>query len=222
MTNDTMIDSDTLAAIKANAAAVPTEDLAKEIAFAQAAVPSPSAEHPEAVAWCAALLDERWRRAGIDIEALTSDGDVIDLPDGRKLRLRVEHDDQDPFGEYETYGKVEAGVRNDYTNDGRPSGFDGNSEKLAQKVWWQPPAGAPQRGTEEFRRFRSLVIDLLNYGMHGVTLEVLDGKDAYRRPIVVQVANLGGIDSLEDGYLADVVKELAEELELADLYLRTV
>jgi hypothetical protein len=201
-----------LKALKANAASIPDSDLAEELE--NAVVGSPSANYPEAIAWRQALLDERWRRAGIDLDSLTDDGDVIDLPDGRKLRLRVEHDDINPFNEYETYGKIETGVRTGFTDDGRPDGFDGNSERLMHQCWWQPPTDGPKRGTEEFAKFRRLVLDLINYGMHWVALEVLDSEDAYGRPIVVSVASLGGIDSLEDGYLAEVVKELGDELGL--------
>lgn len=160
-----------------------------------------------------ALRIEQWHRAGVEIEDLTQDGDVIDLPDGRKLRLRIQPDDTNPFTEYETYGKVEWANRR-YERQ-RPDGFDGNAEIL-NGAWWQPPADGPKRGTEEFAKFRQLVLKLIEFGMETVILEVLDGEDAYHRPIVTQVTSLGGIDSLEDGYLAEVVKELGEELGLVD------
>ena len=70
------------------------------------------------------------------------------------------------------------------------------------------------RGTPEFAEFRRLVLDLLEYGYKGVTLELCDGTDAYGRPVVRDVASLWGIDSLDNGYLAEVISELAGELDI--------
>jgi hypothetical protein len=148
-----------------------------------------------------------------DLTALTDHGDTVELEDGRTLRLLIRPDEyNNPFDVYDCYGKV---APLDRHNRQRPDGFDGNAEKLTifnDVIWWQPPADAPQRGTEEFAKFRSLIIDLASWGAKVVTLEILDGIDAYGRPIVVAVANLAGIDSLEDGYLAQVVSELYELL----------
>ena len=151
-----------------------------------------------------------------DLTALTDDGDTVELEDGRIARLLVTHDEINPFDEYECYGQV-ASVARWHQDQQRPSGFNGNAEKLTifnDVIWWQPPADAPQRGTDDFAKLRSLVIDLASFGMKSVALEILDGTDAYRRPIVVDVASLGGIDSLEDGYLAEVVSQLAAEVGL--------
>lgn len=148
----------------------------------------------------------------IDLSSLTSDGDTLDISEGRTLRLKVWSDDQDPFREYEVYGRLAWADRNSNPEGHRPDIFDGNAEKIRHDAWWQPPTDGPRRGTPEFDQFRALVRDLIEYGMHGVTLEVLQGEDAYYRPIVVEVASLGGIDSLENNYLAEVVKELADEL----------
>jgi hypothetical protein len=149
----------------------------------------------------------------IDLGKLTESGDTVDLGDGRLLRIKVQSDpDADPFGEYDTYGKV-APAR---PIDQRPADFDGNAEKLwngQDQVWWQPPVGASHRGTAEFDQLRSLVRELLEYGMHGVTLELCEGTDFYGQPIVTNAASLWGIDSLDhEGYLAVVVAQLAEEL----------
>ena len=154
----------------------------------------------------------------IDLTSLTDDGDTLDLEDGRTLRLRIELDFIDPFEEFDAYGKVAANTYNSLTGRSqRPEGFDGNAEKITvynDVLWWQPPPGAPDRGTPEFAKFRQLVSDLASWGMKIVFLEVLSGLDAYRQPIVVDVASLGGIDSLEDGYVHEVVSELAAEVGL--------
>jgi hypothetical protein len=154
-----------------------------------------------------------------DLTALTDDGDTVDLEDGRTARLLISPDDINPFDEFDCYGKVSPIARRSMDQGlPRPPGFDGNAEKLyacgTDAFWWQPPADGPKRGTEEFAQERRLVIDLASWGMKRVALEILDGTDAYGRPIVVNVASLGGIDSLEDGYLAEVVSELAAELDI--------
>lgn len=151
----------------------------------------------------------------LDLSDLTDDGDLMELPDGRTLRLRVEVDmDYDPFVDMDYYGKI---ASLDRYGRQRPEGFTGNAEKLSifnDVIWWEPPTGPDfgvKRSDPGFKEFRSLVQDLASFGGKVVTVEVLDGKDAYGRPIVVGVASLGGIDSLENGYLAEVVKELVDE-----------
>lgn len=157
--------------------------------------------------------------ATLDLDQLRDDGDTIDLPDGRTLRLRIQPDDVNPFEDNpESYGRlarVEIWDR-DGMRAGRPEGFDGAAEKLSifnDVVWWQPPKDV-KRSDPGFREFRNLIRDLASFGSHYVSLEVLDGTDAYNRPIVVNVAGLGGVDSLENGYLAEVVRDLADELEI--------
>lgn len=156
-----------------------------------------------------------------DLSQLSDDGDTVELENGRTLRLRIQHDEVDPFEQNDCYGKVtsvESGPRNDYGYRDRPDGFDGSAEKLwlpqnCGVVWWQPPTDV-KRTDEGFTKLRDLVMDLAAFGSHVITLELLEGVDAYRRPIVTQAAGLGGVDSLDGGYLAEVVSELAAELEL--------
>jgi hypothetical protein len=156
----------------------------------------------------------------IDLSKLDSDRATLALPSGRTLRLKIEPDDIDPFadGFHGKIAHVDSGRKNDLGYRERPKGFDGNAEKLwasrSEQVWWQPPCDAPLRGTPEFDAERRMAQQLLECGATGVTLELMKGKDAYGRPIVVKVASLWGIDSLEGGYLAEVVRELAAELGL--------
>lgn len=159
----------------------------------------------------------------VDLSSLTSDGDTVEVDESRTLRLRILPDaDIDPFDDSDFWGKIAplgASPRNDYGERERPTGFDGNAEKLSvasngETVWWQPPADGPERTDPIFAKFRQNVLDLLENGMCGVVLEILDGKDAYGTPVVVKTESLWGIDSLENGYLAVVVKDLAQELGL--------
>lgn len=171
-----------------------------------------------------------------DLSALSEDGDTAILRDGRTVRLLIRPDEItqiDDFG-HEGYGSV-AWINSHHRVNGygyplRPDGFDGNAEKLMtsdgrDSFWWQPPPGLIHgRGTPQFCHLRQLVAELVTYGFTVVTLEVLDGTDAYGRPVVVQVASLGGIDTLDTwnddgstthgGYLREIVTDLLDELEV--------
>lgn len=156
----------------------------------------------------------------IDLSKLTSDGDTVDLPDGRALRLRMEPDDINPFEEYDTYGRMQW-ERNHRDNGWsiRPDGFTGNAEKVSTdsgaSLWWEPPTDGPARGSEEFRAFRAQVMELLEYGMVYVSLEMLDSEeDAYGRRIVRNVASVGGVEPMPTAdYLHELVSQLFEEME---------
>jgi hypothetical protein len=154
----------------------------------------------------------------IDLSALVQDRDFIELDDGRCLRLRIEPDDLNPFEDFDCYGKLAQGRRHEDTGrEIRPDGFDGNAEKLSMRsggIWWQPPSDGPKRGTDDFAELRRLVLDLDEFGMVSVKLEILDGKDAYGQPIVVNFASMGGIEPYPGEYLAEIISELAAELEL--------
>lgn len=155
-----------------------------------------------------------------DLAKLDRDGAVLDIGDGRALRLKVRPDDTNPFdGDQEFYGRiasVDSVPVNDYGHRERPEDFTGNAEKLwigrSDQVWWEPPAEGPKRGTPEFEEWRAHVRQLGELGYVGVVLELLEGADGYGKPIVRKVASLWGIDSLEDGYLSEVVSELWAEM----------
>jgi hypothetical protein len=88
------------------------------------------------------------------------------------------------------------------------------STSHGDSYWWEPPSGDYALATEaDVDKFASHVRDLVEYGFYGVVLELCDQLDVYGHPIVVDVASLWGIDSLEDGYLASVVSDLASELD---------
>lgn len=162
-------------------------------------------------------IDDTTRAAAI--EALRDDRATYDMPDGRTLRLCITPDEGfDPFAELDTYGRV-AWVDDRGYRQGRPDGFDGNAEKLqagrSEQVWWQPPADGPKRGAEGWRELRSLVSDLLEFGCSVVTVELLEGEDAYRRPIVRDAASVGGVEPMSYGseYLSELVSDLLAELD---------
>lgn len=176
------------------------------------------------------LTDDEMREV---VEALASDiGSTygapnthkLTLPDGREVLFRAEMrpeemtftDVSDWSGD--TYGRTAWGKESrTYTGyHWRPEGFDGNAEVISSdrdaRLWWQPPADVA-RGTEEFRKLRRAVRDLLEFGYSYILVEVCEGADAYGRPIVTDVAGVGLIEPTEDeSYLTEMVAELVREL----------
>lgn len=146
---------------------------------------------------------------------LTHDGDTVDLEGGDTLRLVFRPDDSNPFEEADSYGRVEWARRSRRNQQQRPSGFDGNAEKLyvgGDAFWWQPPADVKRTGPG-FDALRTTVRDLAEFGYIGVVVERLSGQDAYQRPIVVNVASLWGIEPDPDPeYLQTVVADLIAEV----------
>jgi len=150
-----------------------------------------------------------------DASDMTDDGDTVELFDGTTLRLRIEADqDYNGFDEADCYGRI--GIdRADYYygRARRPEGFDGNAEKVSTiggPMWWQPPTDV-KRTDEGFAALRSLVSDLASFGWHIITVEHCEGVDAYGRGIVRGVASLGGIDSVDDATVRDIVADLIDE-----------
>ncbi len=154
----------------------------------------------------------------IDLSELRDDGDTIELESGATLRLRVHPDDMTAMDDGDWYGAV-ALVEWDRYNERikpRPNGITGNAEKLyfgrGEVVWWEPP-GDVKRGTPGFTSLRSALLDVLEYGYVVVTLELCEGVNAYRQPIVRNVASVGGVEAMaRPDYMTEIVSELAAEL----------
>ena len=151
----------------------------------------------------------------IDLSDLRQDGDTLQLPDGRTLRLVIEQDWEASINDFDCYGRIEKYSHPHTWPEGhrsRPDGFDGNAEKLScgrdAWIWWQAPAYVV-RGTDEFRALRSHVIELLDRGFYCIGLELLGDKDFYGRPIVVNRASLAGCDGTDPSeYVFDLLLSL--------------
>jgi len=154
--------------------------------------------------------------ATLDLGELSQDGDILKMDDGRALRLRVEVDQDASINDYDSDGRVEwvRGVRDwSPVRYPRPDGFDGRARILIRDngsaMWWQPYESLTEAQiVEDAQR----IVELVTFGFSGVIVEMLDGTDAYGRPIVANVASLWGISSLDNGYLSEVVSELVDEL----------
>ena len=151
----------------------------------------------------------------LDLTDLADDGDILDLDDGLRLRLRIETDHGASINDYDSDGSIQW-VRGD-TNWSpirypRPDGFDGRARIIQRDhpsaLWWQPYPGLTE---EQVQAEEPRILELATYGFKVVIVEVLDGWDAYNEPIVVGFATLGGVDSTEGGYLAEIVADLVPE-----------
>ena len=154
----------------------------------------------------------------LDLLSLVDDGDTLEISGGRTLRLRIEVDQDTSISDFpDCYGRIsdERIRKNDYGYDARPSDMTGNAEKLWYgnygPWWWEPPTDV-KRTDPVFKSLRDSVRELLAWGFKGVILELCEGKDHYGKLIVKNSASLWGIDSLDNGYITEVVRELASEL----------
>jgi len=163
------------------------------------------------------------------IAALTRHGDTYEMEDGRTLRLVIEPDTDTHVNDYECYGETSKYAYRYTDREGRaerPAHFDGNAEKIEVDrglwVWWQPPRGEmawtepdgtpARRGSETFDKCRSEVIDLLRAGFYSVGIEVAHDCPTCTHTHQADSAYIGGVDSVANGYLADLLPDLLSEV----------
>ena len=175
-----------------------------------------------------------YRVTRAELEQLRDDGDALELENGAELRLRIVPDDtyiQDLADWGDVYGRTEWTRDSDY-GPVRPADFDGTAEIMFRDhrstLWWQPydPTDIPgyrEQGNrcEDFRKYRQLVRDILEYGFSVVGLELreqlTDSRGAVHR-VVLETAWLGGIEpDPERAYVLELVTDLARELESLEL-----
>lgn len=146
--------------------------------------------------------------------------------DGARYVCKIEDDDRtgfDHINDCDCYGKVAWPVRNDYTREGRPVGFTGAAVKLrtmyGDAYWWEPY----REGHKVYNSpaDQQPVEDLMNgYGPYGVVVELHDVETCqccgHTEVSERDVASLWGIDSLENGYKAEVISELLAELGVTE------
>ena len=147
---------------------------------------------------------------------LDHDG-AIAVIDGRTYRLVVTPDDGAAINDYDCYGRVDLGILSGWANVRAPEHFDQErTERLAilnDVAFWEPPEGFEDWPEPARRALRHQVADLVSFGFHVVTVERIDGTDAYGKPIVVDFDCVGGVDTTEPGELAYTAAELVDNLQ---------
>lgn len=155
----------------------------------------------------------------------------LEVPwEGYTLKLLVESDEDYPLadvcGEGCCYGQLET-TRNNGCGPVRPASFDGRARILErdrfQATWWQPlvdPMWTKGQGDGVIGAEWKEIQRLYREGFLQVGLELLappceccgsDGWGPHQRA-TISAQWLGGIDSLDNGYLADVAGDLLNEL----------
>ena len=141
-------------------------------------------------------------------------GDIETLPNGKKIRLIMSPDYGTNINDFDYLGKVEWVSNHGGIRGYRPKNFDGSAEIVKRdgnaNLWWSPPKDV-RIGSDIFRTIRKQALDVIEYGYYVYKLELLDGLDAYERPIVTKVAALGGIEPfLENDDKIDILTGLYE------------
>lgn len=151
----------------------------------------------------------------IDTTKLRDDGDTLELPNGRTLRLLITPDDGFTINEFDCYGRTEWVSKNWLGHHTRPESMDGQARVISSDYrsvcWWQPPADI---AAEHISEILKSVRDIQEFGFQVWTLELLNGTDAYGRDVVVSYSTTGGIEPFTDSDCADsIVRDLLSELE---------
>lgn len=161
-----------------------------------------------------------------DLQALANDGDSLHL-DGGTLTLHIPYDGEgrDAEEQRQLYGIAYSPRVNGYSQ--RPEGFNGAALKLTPWLhsansrhgdyWLQPE---PNSTPDQIDAQRKLAVDILEYGYSGIRLTWQpDGHCPHcDQPPPEEEASLWGIETCSlwdpDGYLREVVTDLAAELGL--------
>lgn len=156
----------------------------------------------------------------MEIAKKLADEKVVELPDGRSIRLRLDDDTDTYINDFaDCYGRVEYVCRGYIGHAERPEWADGAAKKVwagNECYWWRPPSDI--LGDKELiKHYENLIHDLLIYGWQIVFVEVLDSEtDAYNLPIVREMNCLGGVEWFirdEDGR-AEIVADILSYMEL--------
>jgi hypothetical protein len=151
---------------------------------------------------------------------LRDHGDTVTLPDGKIVRLHIDYDPWTTINDFDCYGKVSDRsypYHGDLVFTPRPQGFTGAARKLQvdrdQWVWWEPYREGHK--VHDTPADVALVRRLLHEGFLevGLTLhEHLTDSRGNTHLVEIDRRWTGGVDSLDNGHLADVVSELARDL----------
>ena len=152
------------------------------------------------------------------LASLAHDGDTYKDDNGRTFRLSIDPDEYISVNDFDCYGKIAPVTFDRWSGRDlpRPRGFTGRARKIqvdrGDWVWWEPSEDVP---TDKIADEARGITRLLQEGFYVVTLTVLAPCVCHRgacRDCEVARVSLGGIDSLENGYLADVVDDLLSEV----------
>lgn len=172
-----------------------------------------------------------------DLAKLTGDRDTIQLDDTHELRLRIEPDPESSINDGDCYGRTERYCHDYHERAPRPADMDGSARKIqvsrGEWIWWQPAddlrslkawiksGGDPGTYPEAYAEHLRMAERLLQDGFMQVGLEVWETNERGYE-YVIDSTWLGGVDSLDNGYLQDLLKEQIYELAEIPLDIQSV
>lgn len=157
------------------------------------------------------------------IDDMRDNEDRVTLKDGRILVLRIEPDPYCSINDYDCYGRIEW-TRNNGYGPVRPSDMTGRAQIIERDwrggsygsaLWWEPYSDSGYVPTaEQIKKERSQVRDLIEYGFMQVGLVVLEECPNCQKVHTAQEEWIGGVDSIEEPYVKELVSDLVSQLEL--------
>lgn len=147
-----------------------------------------------------------------------------------KYTVECWSDEDASINDYDCYGKVSEYIQYWFQHKPRPEGFTGRALKIDADrsgfVWWEPYGDeygyTDEHGEHHSRKWEQLprteqhreknaVTRLIQQGFVGITVSRYE-KCNMGHYHVTQTASLGGIDGLDNGYGAEVVADLVNEV----------
>jgi len=169
------------------------------------------------------------------LDALTDDGDTYEVDARLTLVLHIEYDPDTSINDYDCYGRTERYSHRYYNGEQRtprPDDMDGSARKIevdrGDWMWWQPSddmksakawGGPPDEYPAALRAHIDLATDLLRGGFKMVGLELRERVTdswGHTHTVTVDQQWLGGIDSLDNGYIRTIISDLLVELVSQD------
>lgn len=148
--------------------------------------------------------------------------DRVTLEDGRTVILRIEPDPTTTINDYDCYGRVEW-TRNGEYGPVRPNDMTGRAQILdrdwhgsyGSALWWEPYSDKDYvPDAEQIRRERMHIRDLIEYGFMSVGLVVMEDCPNCGRAHVSNEWWVGGVDSIEEQYVKELVADALVKLDL--------
>lgn len=160
-----------------------------------------------------------------NIETVANDliyGDDVTIGDGRILRLTIVDDDWDTSSMFDEdcFGRLQwIDTRVSRYNRSRPDWCDGSARIIhvmgnGGSYWWQPPSDI-KSDVDAIRKMAKCLVDVLEYGLQIVTVEICRNEvDYYGNPIVDDAMSIGGVgwhvgdNDYRRGIVADLLTEI--------------
>lgn len=155
-----------------------------------------------------------------EIASALRTSESCELSNGQLVRFRRDFDYNISLNDFDYLGKITP-VEPDryyycYPHAERPAGFDGSARIIRTRdasLWWQPPSDWHTMSADTQRAVWRTACDVVEWGYYVYVVELCEGVDAYRRPIVRNVEALGGVEPMlgdddDEAIITDLLAQL--------------